>query len=110
MSWQGFLDFMTHFRTDRIMENLAAWNVGNLVHNDYVLASFALAIAITYFIGWKTVSGFIIGIGGFIYALSYAVAEGTGPEGLSGNGIWILIGGGGASVMLFIYLIFIRSE
>ena len=110
MSWQKFLDFMIHFRTDRIMEQLLAWNVGDLAHNDYVLAGFALAIAITYFIGWKTISGLIIGIGGFIFALSYAVAEGAGPEGLAGNGIWILIGGGGASVMLFIYLLFIRSE
>jgi hypothetical protein len=110
MNWQEFLDFMINFRTDRIMEQLAAWNVGDLAHNQYVLASFALAIAITYLIGWKAISGFIIGIGGFIYSLSYAVAEGTGPEGLSGNGVWILVGGGAVSVMIFIYLIFIRSE
>ena len=110
MSWQEFLDFMLNFRTDRIMEQLAAWNVGDLGHNDYVLGGFALAIAVTYFIGWKAISGFIVGIGGFIYTLSYAVAEGTGTEGLSGSGIWILLVGGGASAILFIYLIFVRSE
>ncbi len=110
MNWQGFLDFMINFRTDRIMEQLTAWNVGDLAHNHYVLGSFALAIATTYFLGWKTISGFIVGIGGFTYAVSYAVAEGTGPEGLSGTGIWVLIGGGGAAVMLFIFLIFVRSE
>ena len=110
MSWQGFLDFMVNFRTDKIMEQLAAWNVGDLSSNHYVLAGFALAIAITYFLGWKSISGFIVGIGGFIYALSYAVAEGTGTEGLAGNGIWVLICGGGASAMILIYLVFIRSE
>jgi len=110
MNWQDFLDLMINFRTDHIMDQLAAWNIGDLSHNNYVLAGFALAIAITYFIGWKTIAGFIIGIGGFIYALSYAVAQGTGTEGLSGNGVWVLIGGGGASAILFIYLIFIRSE
>jgi hypothetical protein len=110
MNWHEFLEFMTNFKTDRIMAQLAAWNIGDLAHNQYVLAGFALAIAITYFIGWKAVSGLIVGIGGFIYALSYAVAEGTGPEGLSGNGIWVLVGGGGVSVILFIYLLFIRSE
>ncbi len=110
MTWQDFLDFMTNFRTDRILEQLAAWNVGDLAHNQYVLAGFALAIAITYFLGWKAISGFIVGIGGFIYALSYAVAQGTGPEGLSGGGIWVLVGGGGAAVILFIFLIFVRSE
>ncbi|MCF6178167.1 MAG: hypothetical protein L3J63_02095 [Geopsychrobacter sp.] len=110
MSWQHFLDFMTNFRTDRIMEQLAAWNISGLGQNPYVLGGLALAIAITYFIGWRTISGLIIGIGGFIYALSYAVAQGTGTEGLSGPGIWILIGGGGASAILFVYLLFIRSE
>ena len=110
MSWQDFLDFMVNFRTDRVMEQLTAWNVGDLAHNQYVLGSFALAIAITYFIGWKSISGFIIGVGGFIYAVSYAVAEGTGTEGLSGSGVWVLVGGGGASVILFIFLIFVRSE
>ncbi len=110
MGWQEFLDFMINFRTDRIMEQLAAWNIGDLTHNNHVLAGFALAIAITYFVGWKTTSGLIVGIGGFIYAVSYAVAEGTGTQGLSGNGVWVLVGGGGAAVILFIYLIFIHSE
>ncbi|WP_020674940.1 hypothetical protein [Geopsychrobacter electrodiphilus] len=110
MNWQEFLDLMTNFRTDRIMQQLAAWNIGDLGQNQYVLAGFALAIAITYFLGWKAISGLIIGIGGFIYALSYAVAQGTGTAGLSGDGVWVLVGGGGASVVLFIYLLFIRSE
>ena len=110
MSWQEFLDFMTNFRTDRILEQLQAWNVGDLGQNPYVLAGLALVIAITYFLGWKSLSGFIVGIGGFAYAVSYAVARGSGPEGLSGDGIWILIGGGGIAVILFIYLLFIRSE
>ncbi len=110
MSWQEFLDFMVNFRTDRIMEQLAAWNVGDLGHNQFVLAGFALVIAVTYFIGWKTISAFVVGIGGFIYALSYTVAEGTGTEGLAGNGIWVLLGGGGAAAVLFIYLIFLRSD
>lgn len=110
MSWQEFLDFMTNFRTDRIMEQLTAWNIGDLSHNPFVLGSVALAIAITYFLGWKGISGFIVGIGGFMYALSYAVGTGTAAEGISGGGIWVLVGGGGAAVMLFIYLLFIRSE
>lgn len=110
MNWQDFLDYMTNFRTDRIMEQLAAWDIGNLGQNPYVLAAFALIIAITYFLGWKTISGFIVGIGGFIYALSYAVAQGTGVEGLSGSGVWVLTAGGGLAVILFIYLIFIRSD
>lgn len=110
MNWQEFLDFMVNFRTDRVVAQLAAWNVDDLSQNPYILAGFALAIAISYFIGWQGIAGFIVGIGGFAYALSYAVAQGAGPEGLSGNGIWVLVGGGSVSVFIFIYLLFIRSE
>lgn len=110
MDWQAFLEFMTNFRTDRVMEQLADWNVGELGQNPYVLACIALAIAITYFLGWKSISGFIVGLGGFIYALSFAVSQGTGTEGLSGSGIWVLVLGGGGAVMLCIFMLFIRSE
>ncbi len=110
MDWQAFLEFMTNFRTDRIMEQLAAWNVGDLGQNPYMLAGVALAIAITYFLGWKAISGFIVGIGGFIYALSYAVSQGTGAEGLSGGGIWVLVLGGGGAVMICIFMLFARSD
>ena len=110
MNWHELLEFMTNFKTDRVIAQLAAWHVGDLVHNPFGLGGFGLAILITYYIGWKAISGMIIGIGGFIYALSYAVSEGTGTSGLSGDGIWVLVGGGAISVILFIYLLFIRSE
>jgi len=110
MTWTEFLGYLDNFRTDKVIEQLAAWNVGDLSSNPYVLASLAVVIAITYFLGWKTFSAFIVGIGGFALAISYGVKQGTGVEGIAGGGATVMIGAGVVVVFLFIYLLFIKSE
>lgn len=110
MTWQSFLDYMTRFRTDRVIEQLQAWNLGDLSQNPYVLGALVLGIVLPYSLGWKAISGFIAGLGIFVYALSFAVAQGTGTQGLFNGGVWIIIGGGAVACGLFIYLVFIRSE
>lgn len=110
MTWTEFLGYLENFRTDKVVEQLAAWNVGDLGSNPYVLAGFAVVIAITYFLGWKTFSAFIVGIGGFALAVSYGVKQGTGVEGIAGGGATVMVGAGVVVVFLFIYLLFIKSE
>ncbi|PLX92356.1 MAG: hypothetical protein C0619_06140 [Desulfuromonas sp.] len=109
MTWTDFLDYLQHFRTDKVLEQLAAWNIDDLSSNPYVLAGFAVAIGITYLIGWKTTSAFLVGIGGFALAVSYTVKQGTGIEGV-GGGLPLLVGSGLIVVIIFIYLLFIKAE
>lgn len=110
MTWADFLNYLQNFRTDKVIAQLQAWNVGELSTNPYVLAAFGIAIGITYLLGWKTFSAFILGIGGFALAVSYSVKQGTGVEGLAGGGLPIMFGAGVIVVFLFIYLLFIKSE
>jgi hypothetical protein len=92
------------------MEQLQAWNIGDLNSNPWFLGGFAAAILLTYFIGWRAISGFLVGIGGFALVVSLAIGKGTGVEGIAGGGLWILVAGGAVAVALFIYLLFIKSE
>lgn len=110
MSWADFKDFVDHFRTDQIMQQLQDLNVGDLKTNPWFLGGFATLILITYFLGKRAISAFLIGIGGFILALSYTVGQGIGPDGIQGNGLYVIIGGGTVAIGLFIYLLFIKSE
>ncbi len=110
MSWADVQLFFENFRTDQIMLRLQEWNVGDLSTNPWFLGGFAAVVLITYLIGWKAISGFIVGLGGFTLVLSLAIGKGTGVEGIAGGGLWILVGGGAAAVALFIYLVFIKSE
>lgn len=110
MSWTPVLEFLDRFRTDRIMEQLHTWNVGEMHSNPWLLGGLAAAALITYLIGWRTFTAILVGVGGFIVALSLTVSKGTGTEGLAGEGLYIIIGGGAVAVMLFIYLLFIKTE
>lgn len=110
MSWADFKEFMTNFRTDNIMQQLETWNVADLSTNPWFLGGFGAVVLITYLLGLRAISAFIVGIGGFALALSWTVAKGTGTEGIESGGIYVLIGGGAIAIGLFIYLLFIKSE
>lgn len=110
MSWETIKEYLDIFRTDQVMQQLQAWNVGDLSTNPWFLGGFAVAILITYFIGWRAISAFITGIGGFVLALSYTISKGTGTAGIESGGIYVIIGGGVVAVGLFIYILFIKTE
>ena len=110
MSWADVKDFFDHFRTDQVMQQLQDWNVGDLNTNPWFLGGLAAVVLLTYFIGMRATSAFIVGIGGFILALSYTVGQGIGPDGIQGGGLYVVIGGGTVAIGLFIYLLFIKSE
>lgn len=110
MSWADIKHYLDYLRTDQVMEQLQAWNIGDLNSNPWFLGGFAVAILVTYFIGWRAIAGFLVGLGGFALVLSLAIGKGTGTEGIAGGGLWILVGGGAVAVALFIYLLFIKTE
>lgn len=110
MSWADIKQYLDYLRTDQVMDQLQAWNIGDLNSNPWFLGGFAVAILVTYFIGWRAIAGFLVGLGGFALVLSLAIGKGTGTEGIAGGGLWILVGGGAVAVALFIYLLFIKTE
>ncbi len=110
MNWADVKAFIDHFRTDQIMQTLESLNIGAMSSNPWVLGGLAAVVLLTYFMGMRAISACIVGIGGFALALSWAVARGTGTEGIQGGGLYVIIGGGAVAVGLFIYLLFIKSE
>lgn len=110
MAWADIKYYLDFLRTDQVMEQLQAWNIGDLATNPWFLGGFAVAILLFYFLGMKATAGFLVGIGGFALVLSLAIGKGTGTEGIAEGGLWILVGGGAVAVGLFIYLLFIKSE
>lgn len=110
MDWASVTDFFEKFRTDRLIEQLNAWNVGDL-HSDPWFVSIFIAVALlSYFIGWRAISAIITGLGGFIITVSLALGKGTGTAGIEGGGLYIIVIGGAVAVVLFIYLLFIKTE
>ncbi|MFO7766992.1 MAG: hypothetical protein R6V33_11225 [Pelovirga sp.] len=110
MDWGSVVEFFENFRTDRIIEQLHAWNIGDLHSNPWIIGGFILVALITYIIGWRAITAIVVGIGGFVATISLTLAKGTGTAGLEGGGLWVIVIGGAAAVMLFIYLLFIKSD
>ncbi|RLB72417.1 MAG: hypothetical protein DRH06_03765 [Deltaproteobacteria bacterium] len=110
MSWTGIIDYLQNFRTDQLVQQLQDRGIDNLTTNPWFLGGILALILITYFMGWRAIAGFISGIGGFILVVSLAISKGTGMAGLSGGGLWILVGGGVVVIFLFIYILFIKTE
>jgi len=110
MSWTDVKNFIDWFRTDQIMQHLEAMNIGELSSNPWFLGGFAAAVLLTYLLGMRAISACIVGLGGFALALSLATDQGTGTEGISGSGIYVVVGGGAVAIGLFIYLLFIKSD
>ncbi len=110
MSWATVKEYLDLFRTDQVMQQLQDWNVGNLSTDPWFLGGFAVAILLTYFMGWRTISAFLVGLGGFALALSWTVSKGTGVSGIESGGLYVIVGGGAVVVALFIYILFIKTE
>ena len=110
MTWDNVKHYLDYLRTDQVMAQLQAWNIGDLSTNPWFLGGLAVVVLLLYLLGMKATAGFIVGLGGFAIVLSLAIGKGTGTEGIEEGGLWILVGGGAAAVALFIYLLFIKSE
>lgn len=110
MTWAAIVEFIDRFRTDRLIEQLNAWNVGELHNSPWFLGVFIAAALLSFFIGWRSITAIIAGIGGFIITISLTLSKGTGTEGITDGGLYIIIIGGAVAVMLFIYLLFIKTE
>ena len=110
MNWGSIAEFFSTFRTDRLIEQLNAWNVGELHSSPWFIGIFIAVILITYMIGWRAISAVVAGLGGFILTVSLTLSKGTGTEGLEGGGLYIIVIGGAVAVVLFIYLLFIKTE
>lgn len=110
MNWGSVVEFIDNFRTDRLIEQLHVWNVGDLHSNPWLIGGFAVIALITYIIGWRSITAIVAGIGGFIITVSLTLSKGTGTQGLEGGGLWVIVIGGAVAVMLFIYLLFIKTE
>lgn len=110
MSWETAKNYLDTFRTDRLIEQLHAWNVGELHSSPWFLGVFAAIIVISWLVGWRAITAIMVGVGGFVLAVSWTVSRGIGTEGIQDGGLYIIVGGGALVVILFIYLLFVKTE
>ncbi len=111
MDFSTVIDFLKQFETSKVMTYIQALELKELMGHPYFLAGIGVTAIIAFLMKWRLLLVTVMSITGFIYLLSYTLAQGVSLEkGLPADALAILVGGGAFIVFLAIYLLFIRGE
>lgn len=105
------MDFLQAFETSRIIAQLQALNLQELVENPYFLGGAGALAVLAVVMRWRMLLVTVLTITGFVWLLSYTLAQNTSMEGGAGQEtLLVFVFGGAAIVFVAIYLLFIRGE
>ena len=111
MDFSSVIEFLKQFETDKVMAYIQASDLNELMKHPYFLSGVGVTAVIAYLMRWRLLLVTVMSITGFIYLLSYTVAQETSLEkGLPGETLMVLVAGGAFIIFLAIYLLFIRSD
>jgi len=105
------MDFLQALETDKIIAQLQALNLHELVNNPYFLGMAGALALLAVVMRWRMLLVTVLTITGFVWLLSYTLAQNTSLEGGAGQDtLLVFVVGGAAIVFVAIYLLFIRGE
>ena len=105
MEWLKFLE------TDRVMAYLQALDLQSLVQSPYFLGAAGVLAVIALVMRWRVLLALTLTITGFVWLLSYTMAQDTSMAGGGANDtLVVFVFGGAAIVFVAIYLLFIRGD
>lgn len=111
MDFSSIIEFLKKFKTEKVMAYVHEMELNTVMEHPYFLAGVGVLAVIAYLMRWRLLLVTVMSITGFIYLLSYTLAQGTSLEsGMPTESLVILIGGGAFIVFLAIYLLFIRGD
>lgn len=111
MDYSSVIEFLKQFETAKVMAFIQGSDLKTLMEHPYFLTAIGALAVVAYLMRWRLLLVTVMTITGFIYLLSYTLAQGVSLEsGMPGDALAVLVGGGSFIVFLAIYLLFIRGE
>lgn len=111
MNSTSFLEHLQRFETNNVVAYLQTLDLQELIHNPYFLGGTGALAIIAMLMHWRVLLTTILSITGFVWLLSYTLAQDTSLEGgMADNTLIVFVFGGTAIVFLAIYLLFIRGD
>ena len=111
MDFSSVIEFLKQFETSKVMGYIQAMDLKEVMHHPYFLTAVGVTAVIALLMRWRLLLVTVMSITGFIYLLSYTLAQGVSLEkGMPADALMILIGGGAFIVFVAIYLLFIRGD
>lgn len=102
--------WLRKLETVEILRQFKELNLGDLIHNPWVLASIAALALLALMMRWKLLLTTILGTTGFVWLTDYTLKQNTTLDQLNSETLLVFAGGGVAIIMLVIYLLFIKSD
>jgi hypothetical protein len=102
--------FLEALETRNVMEFLGQLDVGQLVHNPWLLGGIGALALLSLLMRWRLLLVTILSVTGFVWLVSYIQQQGTTLDGQAPESLLLFIGGGVCLIGLAIYFLFIRTE
>ena len=111
MDFSSVLKFLQQFKTDKVMAYVQEMELNSVMEHPYFLAGVGALAILAYIMRWRLLLVTVMTITGFIYLLSYTLSKGVSlKEGMPGDSLLVLVGGGAFIIFLAIYLLFVRGD
>ena len=111
MDFSAAIEFLKQLETTKVMTYIQAMDLTEAMKHPYFLTAVGVTAVFAFLMRWRLLLVTVMSVTGFIYLLSYTVAQGTSLEkGLPAESLAVLVGGGSFIIFLAIYLLFIRSD
>jgi hypothetical protein len=111
VDFSAIVEILKKFETAKVMAYIQAMDLKTIMEHPYFLTGVGITAVIAFLMHWRLLLVTVMTITGFIYLLSYTLAQGTSLEGgMPTDALLVLIGGGSFLVFLAIYLLFIRND
>lgn len=111
MDSTSFMELLQRFETERVVAYLKALDLQELIHNPYFLGGSGALAIVALLMRWRVLLATILSISGFVWLLSYTLAQDTSLEGgIANDTLVVFVIGGASIVFLAIYLLFIRGD
>jgi hypothetical protein len=102
---------LENFETSNVIAFLQRLDLQELIHHPYFLGGTAALAVLCLWMRWRVLLALLLSISGFVWLLSYTLAQDTSLEGgVANDTLIVFVIGGTAIVFLAIYLLFIRSD
>ena len=111
MNTDTFATLLQRFETEKVVAFLQALDLQELIHDPYFLVTIGVLAIVSLLMRWRILLTTILTLSGFVWLLSYTLAQNTSLEGgISNDTLLVFVLGGAAVVFMAIYLLFIRVE
>ncbi len=110
MNSEFFADLLRKLETAELVKQFQQLQVGDLVHNPWVLGAIGALALLALMMRWKILLVTILGTTGFVWLTDYTLKRQTTVDQLNSETLLVFAGGGVAIIMVVIYLLFIKSD